>query len=219
MNKKRKWAFISVLTAFFLLWAFPMGANAHEAPDFSRTASISFEMKYSGTAVGGGSMTLYRVGDIAEDDGNFSFSWIPALKQCGLDITQLQSPTVASQLAVKVKEGNLTGQEKTIDSDGKVTFENLELGLYLAVQEKAASGYTEAEPFLISAPVWEGDSYSYQVDASPKIELERKPTPTKPGQSQLPQTGQLNWPIPFLSILGLIFFALGWYLRFGKRKG
>jgi hypothetical protein len=34
----------------------------------------------------------------------------------------------------------------------------------------------------------------------------------------LPQTGQLNWPIPVLVILGLAMFSVGWNLRFGKRR-
>lgn len=35
---------------------------------------------------------------------------------------------------------------------------------------------------------------------------------------KLPQTGQLNWPVPVLVILGLGLFAVGWILRFGKKK-
>lgn len=31
-------------------------------------------------------------------------------------------------------------------------------------------------------------------------------------------TGQLNWPVPLLAIAGLMLFALGWILVFGKRK-
>lgn len=34
----------------------------------------------------------------------------------------------------------------------------------------------------------------------------------------LPYTGQLNWPIPLLAIGGLVLFAVGWVLAFGKRK-
>ncbi len=35
----------------------------------------------------------------------------------------------------------------------------------------------------------------------------------------LPQTGQLNWPVPMLTALGLLLFTLGWLLTFsGKRE-
>lgn len=38
------------------------------------------------------------------------------------------------------------------------------------------------------------------------------PTPT-PEVPKLPQTGQMNWPIPVLAVLGLALVALGWILR------
>lgn len=34
----------------------------------------------------------------------------------------------------------------------------------------------------------------------------------------LPQTGQMNWPVPVLTAAGLFVFTLGWIMRFGKRK-
>ena len=43
------------------------------------------------------------------------------------------------------------------------------------------------------------------------------PVPTTP-PTKLPQTGQLNWPVPVLVVLGLALFSLGWGLRFGRRK-
>lgn len=38
-------------------------------------------------------------------------------------------------------------------------------------------------------------------------------TPVPTTSSKLPYTGQHNWPIPALVILGLLLFGLGWYLR------
>ena len=35
---------------------------------------------------------------------------------------------------------------------------------------------------------------------------------------KLPQTGQLNWPIPLLAVSGLWLFTMGWVLRFGRKK-
>lgn len=48
--------------------------------------------------------------------------------------------------------------------------------------------------------------------------------PNNPGSSSplanqtLPQTGQLNWPVPVLAVLGLLLFSAGWLLRFGKKR-
>lgn len=35
---------------------------------------------------------------------------------------------------------------------------------------------------------------------------------------KLPQTGQLNWPVPIMAIAGLLVFAFGWMLRFGQKR-
>lgn len=41
---------------------------------------------------------------------------------------------------------------------------------------------------------------------------------TNPSGEKLPLTGQLNWPIPFLAAGGLLLFALGWFLCFGRKR-
>lgn len=38
------------------------------------------------------------------------------------------------------------------------------------------------------------------------------------GPQKLPQTGQLTWPIPLLTVIGMVLFSLGWWLCFGNRK-
>ena len=45
-----------------------------------------------------------------------------------------------------------------------------------------------------------------------------EPPPTEPGEPDLPQTGQLNWPIPLMAVAGLGFFVVGWTLCFGKKR-
>lgn len=41
---------------------------------------------------------------------------------------------------------------------------------------------------------------------------------TNQSGEKLPLTGQLNWPIPFLAAGGLLLFALGWFLSFGRKR-
>lgn len=69
-----------------------------------------------------------------------------------------------------------------MDKDGEIAFTGLELGLYLLVQHKAAKGYETAAPFLVSVPMEEDGVLRYDVDASPKVELEknRNPPPPRP---------------------------------------
>ncbi len=47
-------------------------------------------------------------------------------------------------------------------------------------------------------------------------ETEETTQPENSTAPKLPQTGQLNWPIPVLAVIGLLLFSAGWALRFGK---
>ena len=122
------------------------------------------------------------------------------------------------------KNNSIANQGSTKATDATVTFTGLELGLYLLVQHKAAKGYETAAPFLVSVPMEEDGVLRYDVDASPKVELEKEPEPTSttppaPTDPRLPYTGQLNWPVPVLTVLGLGLLALGLALRRKSRHG
>jgi len=60
------------------------------------------------------------------------------------------------------------------------------------------------------------------VSATIKSELEKEPEMTRYTEpdDKLPQTGQLNWPVPLMACAGLALFALGWALCYaGKKEG
>ena len=209
------------LFAALLLLCMSISAAAHDVPDLSRTGSISVTMHRGETAVPGGTLSLYRVGELAEDDGNWSFVPNEDYKDVA-DFSDLQNPELAAKLAAVAlsRSNDLT---LSIGSDGRVVFEDVEPALYLVVQKKAADGWNCASPFLISVPNMEDGVYVYDVEASPKVELTPAPKPPvtppeKPKDPTLPQTGQLNWPIPLLAAAGLVLFVFGFVLRFGGRK-
>lgn len=216
------------LSAFLLvaMLIFSMGvtAYAHDYVQMEKKGSITVTMHMGDKTVGGGTLTLYRVGEVVENDGNYSFQPTGDFASCGESFERVNSSALAGRLSKYAKDEKRTGVTKSIGKDGKVTFADLDVGLYLFVQNKAASGYRKAEPFLVSLPYMQDNGqYSYYVDASPKVELEKEteptaPPPTDPKDPTLPQTGQLNWPIPVLAVLGLLLFAAGWAMRYGKRK-
>lgn len=203
-----------------LICAFSVPAYAHEAPDESRTGSITLTLQHDGRAVKGGTVTAFHVGEIHEDDGNYSFA--PAGDFADFDGTleDVQTAALAEKLADFADAHSVQGME-IINVDGKIQFDDLELGLYLIVQKKAAPGYSALSPFLVSLPLWEDGAYNYEVDAHSKFQLipETEPAaPTEPTGPRLPQTGQLNWPVPVLAVTGMLLFILGWALRFGRGK-
>ena len=220
----------SVFTLIALLCALCMTAYAHDVPDLSRKGSISITMHHSGELVPGGTLTLFRVGEVYEDDGNFGYRLTGDFVQCGVSLDDIQSAALPEALANYVQSNKLVGRTEKIDENAVAYFDDLELGLYLIIQYKAAEGFNVTKPFVVSVPAVVNGQYLYDVDGSPKVDpITDKPTQpttppttqpsvTKPSDTSLPQTGQLNWPVPVLAVSGLVLFTVGWFLRFGRKR-
>lgn len=215
----------ALLAALVLMLSVSAVAFAHEVPDTERdNCSIRVVMHIGDTKIPGGTLQLYRVGGITENDGGYS--WTPSgdFADCGLSFADVQSPELAQDLAKLAAKKTPLAEEK-VGEDCTVAFTGLETGLYLVVQSKAAPGYEKAEPFLVSVPYYEDGSYKYDVEAWPKVEIEKEtppPTPAPPATKppeKLPQTGQTNWPVPLLMVLGLALMIAGWILRYGRKSG
>ena len=208
---------ISGLLALLFLLALPLSAAAHPVPDESRNGhcSITVSMTYKGKAVRGGKLALYKVGDVAENDGNYSFVPVEAIRGDIPEFGDIESPELARKLAKREKKLTpVTANPVTVGKDGKATFSDLTFGLYLVVQKTAASGYRKIAPFLVSVPYLYRDEYQYEVTSQPKTDLEQEVKPTSPpssggGGGKLPQTGQLWWPVPVLACAGLGCIAVG----------
>lgn len=165
----------AALAAALLLCA-PV-ALAHEAVDLGASGSITLELEYGGQAVAGGTFALFRVGDAAEDDGDYSFTLAEGFEESGLELdadalsSAASSSELASELAAWAEAQGVEGEEAPVSADGTLSFEGLAPGLYLLVQGEAAEGFEAASPFLVSVPMDEGGAYLYDVDASPKVSL------------------------------------------------
>lgn len=214
----------ALLAALWLMCLLSAAAYAHEVPDMTRRGTITVEMRYDGKAVTGGTLAAYRVAAIAEEDGDYRFQALTPYIVKELTQENLNTPELAEAFAEQVKG---KGIEPAYEKDGVTRFDALTPGLYLIVQTEAAPGYSPAAPFLVSVPFADEGQYEYAVDATVKAELTRTvmPSPTPgptaspgPSETKLPQTGQLNWPVPVLTVLGLGVFTVGWVLRFGKKK-
>lgn len=274
--RKRLAAVLAALT--LLVWC-AAPAFALEVVDLSRTGSIKVSLYDSETseAVGGGTLTLYRVAKVQKDNANLSFVYTNGFEDCGVELGDLSEGELAGRLAEKIAA---TAESTTVEiSDfGAAEFGDLEVGLYLVVQTTAAENYNVINPFLVSVPIQENGSYVYDVDALPKVGTAAKKTPEPPdkpdtpdtpdtpdkpdeekpntpvapgpdnpdgwvlgahgekiyrnpeapspdnpngyvmGAHGLPQTGQLNWPIPVLAVTGVVLVAAGIKLKKGTRK-
>lgn len=178
-----------------------VAAYAHEVPDPSRTGTISVSMKYDGQQVPGGTVTLYRVGDVVSDNGDYLFALNDACADSGVSLDDLQSPDAAEALAAWVTSHDVAGTTVEVGADGTATFGDVALGLYVMVQNEPASGYYAIDPFLIGMPLTEDGAYVYDIDASPKLELQKKPV-TPPTEEAAPETGDPAAPVAAFALCG-----------------
>lgn len=216
------------LSAMILLVALATAASAVSVPDLSRRGTVNATLCYGDSPVSGGSLTLYRVAEIqVENNADYSFCLTGEFAGADVKLDALDDLETAAALAQFVLEHDLEGTLQKIGESGKVSFGDLELGLYLVIQQEAAEGFKEIAPFLVSLPGMKDGIYIYEVDASPKLSLILTPTepptepttePTEPPPPKLPQTGLLLWPIPVLAIGGLLLMVIGWALRTSERK-
>lgn len=213
---------LMLLTIVLLLGCLTMTAFATSQPNLTENGSITVTMDWNGTKLNDGKLSICRVAEIKWDGEQYSFIPVDALKAEALSLANPMDAQLAQKMELLVKEKKLTVITAPIQ-DGEAVFSDLQPGLYLVMQEKedAAKGFAPIAPYLISVPKRENGWYYSNVEADPKVPLETAPTepePTKPNDSKLPQTGQLNWPVPLMTMGGLTLFVFGWYLCFGGRR-
>lgn len=201
---------MKVIRRIFSLWAAAVLVLLPVCTAAAQTGSVTVRMIHQGEAVPGGSITLYRIATLSYD-GRYLPE--PQLEGCGVDLNSALTPASAEKLADYAAQRGLRGQTLSLGPEGKAVFPGLDTGLYLLVQKEAGRGYLPVEPFFVGIPQRIGGELVYDVEAGPKC----APQPV-PGAPDIPQTGQLRWPVPVMAALGLAFFAAGGMLwRPGRR--
>ncbi len=224
---------LALLLALVLACGMALSAYAADnaSLDFTQNGSIELTLADSdGNAVSGGSVTLYQVATLYLDDGNMAYSYTDAFSGCGVTL-DVEDTSLAETLADYAASKGVSGTTLSIGSSGTVSFGGLDLGLYLVVQTTESDNYETISPFVVTVPLEEDGVWVYDVDASPKVGAvtPTEPEPDEPDESTtttttttvtktLPQTGQLNWPVPVLAICGAVLFVVGWRLTRSDRK-
>lgn len=216
---------LSFLLVLMLLRSMAFAVSA-ESPvsDLTKNGSLTLTISYGGKELSGGKLNLCKVADIEiVEEYKYRFVLIPALRECKADMEKVADPEVAKEI-LKVAEKKPMSRITTPIEKGKAEFPNLPVGLYLVWQEEGdeTDGYSPMQPFLISVPRLQDGKYVQNVVAKPKVPIETEPTepppPPPPPPPRLPQTGQLNWPVPVMAVLGGALLVLGMILCSGRKR-
>ena len=170
---------IYIIASFFVICLFDSSAFAKEIdPNHKGKAIIYTESVDTSEPLNDAVVNFYQIAMLDR-----SLNFVPVSSEIDLSVT-------SKQILEKIKALNISPQ-KLVSKNGIATFDNLNLGIFLVEipnQEIDKKTYG-AEPFIVNMPVSYADNYSYLVEATPKISIQKdpsvKPIPYTSSQSYL----------------------------------
>ncbi len=223
--KKNKIYKCVVIILFMLLISFRISPDVHASEE--RPCRINIDCGYQDMQ-----WFLYRIGT-AEMDGSIGYDEAfinNDLSEGPVSYDQIENMTNALENYIKINKSE-PEQSKTSDTSGHLSFAVKE-GWYIAIPEKLITDkkvYTSA-PVIVCVSNFEiySEMWGEEVTVYPKtyesseeqFEITITVTDSVYKDSifseDLPQTGQLWWPVPLLALSGMILFSTGYIMK--KRR-
>ena len=139
--------------------------------DFTKKGTIIVSLINDETnLVEGANIKIYKLADAYSSNGNLDFSYVSDLKECKNNI---KDNLLNEETLNCIYSGNLDTKEEITNNHGMVSFDELDLGLYLIEQTNIVEGYSKIEPFLVYMPKNEENKWIYTIDATPKVDIIR----------------------------------------------
>lgn len=202
-------------------------AAESEEIDFSRLCNLSIVMRDEEKPICGGDLTLFRVGEFEGNGSTVHYVLTEQFADSGVDLTASDLVPAVQPLADYAESHNYEGTTYEVGDDGMAHCKDLAVGLYLVIQKNPAEGYYPVKPFLVHLPALYDGHYLYDYKALPKVAPEKVETSDDSSESSessddssdisVPQTGQLQWPIPILFTVGFVLIVLGLMLIISLR--
>lgn len=153
----------------FILIIFVMfigNIKADNIVDLNKKGSISINLKGENNIVGA-EIQIIQIGKVNIINNNLVFEYIDELNDCNYKLSDENIKNI--EVCIQNKKLNVT--TKITDSNGKVLFDNLNLGVYYIKQINKIKNFSQMDPILIMLPKEINNSFEYNIDASPKIEI------------------------------------------------
>lgn len=135
------------------------------------TGTITITLKHDLGPKNGVEFKIYKVGTWSSTDEKWTLdSGLTSSQFDTLDKNSTHDAwdSVANELASQVQTAGITvTQSVTTDGDGKATTQNLDLGMYLVIQD-GNNQYGTITPYLVSLPSKGSNGYNYTPETFPK---------------------------------------------------
>ena len=175
--------FLCIALAIAMILSMAVTAAAADLSGFDpdRSASIGITLSDGYSYVVGAQVSVYRVAEFTIENNGLGYSYIDRFASCGLELNDVHDRDLAmSMYSHVILNGILPTATQLSDIYGYVYFGDLEPGIYLIAQTNSVAGFTAFTPFLTYLPVTEGDKWIYDLNATPKIDIDSVWTPPPP---------------------------------------
>lgn len=178
MNRRR--ILITMAKVFLLLLTLALPWTLQERVYADSGGSISVNLKDLGTSRKDVAFTAYKIATLDEAKGSWKLD--DRLADTGVSLDELEYAADWDDAAMKIsKSGELakfSSLSGKTNQDGGMKFSNLELGMYLVVQDDQGQ-YGLAQPFLAAIP------YTENGIAKVDLTVEPKATPLVKGKGRI----------------------------------
>lgn len=143
--------------------------------------TLSTFSKESRVPISGAAFRLYRFASAQTDGEGIVFGYTEDFSSNGMDMGDFSDSYLPVHLAAYAESLSLEFAEKSTDETGSLSFVNLTVGAYLVVPVSIADEYLIPAPFIVCVPMKDEtqNKWIYNVDASPKIEIDYDVTDEK----------------------------------------
>ena len=178
IKAKKLVACIVISVMCFTLFSFGTAAVSLEKRGSITLSAVDKDTK---EPVEGATFRLYRVASAYANDDEVYYIYTDEFKNCGMDTGNFSDAYLPIHLMVHATVNAVAFEERTTNSLGKASFDNLQCGAYLVVPFEIKEGYLNPLPFIVTVPTKDDvqDKWIYDVDASPKIEADKDDTEKK----------------------------------------
>ena len=163
---------ISFCLLAWILAALPLTVNAQQLDNSLKgSVSVTLVSQDGEKVLEGAVLSVFYVATVeADENGKLCYTYTDVFAECG---TALDDPELIAALDVFVAGKDLASRKMVTDSMGNAVCEDLPLGLYFVQQSRAVEGFAPCAPFLVTVPIQTEAGFDYDVDASPKTDVER----------------------------------------------
>jgi hypothetical protein len=181
MNSKTAKRIISALIIIVLCFTLLSFGTSAVSLDSKGSITLSALDKETKEPISGAAFRIYRFATAYTKGDAVYYTYTEDFSDNGMDMGNFSDAYLPIHLKAYADMNSLPYIEKTTDSTGKVTFDNLSCGAYLVVPAEIDEGYLNPNPFIVTVPMKDEtqNKWIYNIDATPKIEADKDDTEEK----------------------------------------